>query len=158
MSREAAPAITIARGSGSDLDDVMEIMTTSFDRRFGEAWTRAQVAGILPMHGVTLLVAREDEQAVGFSLSRKALDEAELLLIAVSPAAAGRGIGGRLVDSFVEDHRAAGSHHLHLEVRDGNPAVSLYKSRGFDIAGRRSKYYRGTDGEQFDALTMVKSI
>jgi ribosomal-protein-alanine N-acetyltransferase len=43
-------------------------------------------------------------------------------------------------------------------VRDGNPAVSLYEKHGFRIAARRSKYYRGTNGEMFDALTMVRTL
>ncbi|WP_300975127.1 GNAT family N-acetyltransferase [Sphingomonas sp. LHG3406-1] len=157
MSSTAPFALTIVRAGGDELDEVMAIMGAAFDRLFGEAWTRAQVAGILPMTGVTLLVARHGGDAIGFSLARRAADEAELLLIAVHPDAAGHGVGGQLLDRFVADQRAAGASHLHLEVRDGNPAVFLYRSRGFAIAGRRSNYYRGTDGELFDALTMVLS-
>lgn len=156
MSSTAPLGLTIVRASGDDLDAVMAIMGAAFDRRFGEAWTRAQCGGILPMAGVTLLLARDSEsRPVGFSLARRAADEAELLLIAVDPQAGGRGVGGQLIDRFIADHRAAGASHLHLEVRDGNPAVSLYRSRNFAIAGRRTNYYRGTDGELFDALTMV---
>lgn len=155
MSSTAPSALLIERAGGDALDDVMGIMTEAFDRRYGEAWTRAQCAGILPMCGVQLLVARQKGRAVGFSLSRRAADEAELLLIAVRPQDSGRGIGGLLIDRFVADNRAAGADHLHLEVRDGNPAVGLYHDHGFEIAGRRSNYYRGTDGEKFDALTMI---
>lgn len=158
MNRTTPRSLTIDRASGDDLDEVMEIMAAAFDARFGEAWTRAQCAGILPMMGVSLLIARDHGKAVGFSLSRRAADEAELLLIAVRPENSGQGVGGLLVDRFVADQTAAGAHHLHLEVRDGNPAVSLYLAHGFAIAGRRSKYYRGTDGELFDALTMVHKV
>lgn len=158
MSRTAPLSPTIERAGGDELDEVMEIMAAAFDPRFGEAWTRAQCAGILPMMGVSLLLARIGGEAVGFSLMRRAADEAELLLIAVRPEASGRGVGGMLVDRFIADQQAAGAHHLHLEVRDGNPAVGLYSSHGFAIAGRRHKYYRGTDGELFDALTMVHKV
>ncbi|GAA4013976.1 GNAT family N-acetyltransferase [Sphingomonas swuensis] len=158
MSGTAPLALTIVQAGGDELDEVMSVIERSFDPRFGEAWTRAQCAGILPMSGVSLLLARSEDEPVGFSLSRRVADEAELLLIGVVPEARGRGIAGALVDRFVADSRAAGSSHLHLEVRDGNPAVSLYRQHQFGVAGRRSKYYRGPGGELFDALTMVYTV
>jgi ribosomal-protein-alanine N-acetyltransferase len=69
----------------------------------------------------------------------------------------GRGIGASLVRRFVEDGRAAAAHRLHLEVRDGNPAVALYERCGFRVAGRRRDYYRGDGRETFDALTMART-
>ena len=45
-----------------------------------------------------------------------------------------------------------------LEVRDGNPAVRLYKRTGFSEVGRRRDYYSGCDGQLFDALTLAKSF
>jgi ribosomal-protein-alanine N-acetyltransferase len=135
----------------------MAVMNAAFDRRFGEAWTRAQCAGILPMAGVDLMLARQGDAGVGFSLSRRTMDEAELLLLAVRPDFGRNGIGRQLLQRFMFDQQAAGAQHLHLEVRDGNAAVQLYLDHGFRIAGRRSRYYRGPDGEKFDALTMVRS-
>ncbi len=158
MSSTAPLPLVIERGGGDSLDEVMAVMTSAFDRRFGEAWTRAQCAGILPMAGVTLMLARRNGAIAGFSLARRTLDEAELLLIAVHADHAGNGIGTELLDRFVTDQRRAGAHHLHLEVRDGNPAVKLYHDNGFSVVGRRTNYYRGTDGERFDALTMARSV
>lgn len=149
-------ALTIERAHGDELDDVLAIMNSAFDPRFGEAWTRAQCAGILPMAGVSLSLARLNDRIVGFSLVRRTLDEAELLLIAVSPDHAGRGIGSQLLQRFVHEQGEAGARNLHLEVRDGNPAVQLYTRQGFSIVGRRSNYYRGHGGEKFDALTMAR--
>lgn len=158
MSSTAPLPLSIVRAGGDDLDDVMRVVERSFDPRFGEAWTRAQCAGILPMSGVVLLLARSGERPVGFSLSRRVADEAELLLIGVVPEARGQGIAGALLDQFTAESVAAGTRHLHLEVRDGNPAVSLYRQHHFHIAGRRSKYYRGPAGELFDALTLVRKV
>jgi len=149
---------TLQRVGADGLDAVMTVMTDAFDPRFGEAWTRAQCAGILPMHGVVLTLAEADGEPLGFSLVRSVADESELLLLAVRSQARGRGIGTGLVHRFVEDGRRAGTHHLHLEVRDGNPAVALYRRGGFHIAGRRSNYYRGDGSEAFDALTMARTI
>jgi ribosomal-protein-alanine N-acetyltransferase len=47
---------------------------------------------------------------------------------------------------------------VHLEVRDGNPAVARYQALGFKAEGRRSKYYSGEDGSQHDALTMAREL
>lgn len=158
MSSTAPLPLSLERAGGGDLDAVMEIVDSAFDPRFGEAWTRAQCAGILPMSGVVLLLAKTEEGAAGFSLSRHVADEAELLLIGVAPPFRKQGIGGALIERFVADSAAAGARHLHLEVRDGNAAVSVYQQHGFRIAARRSKYYRGTNGELFDALTMVRTL
>jgi ribosomal-protein-alanine N-acetyltransferase len=147
-------------GDARDLDQVIDVMQSAFDPAFGEAWTRSQCAGILPMSGVALYVARspDGEEMIGFSLQRVIADEAELLLLAVAPSWRGRGIGRALLGQFVDDARGRGAHRLHLEVRDGNPAVQMYRLAGFDLAGRRSKYYHGAGNQLFDALTFVRAI
>ena len=152
------PHVGLARGGADDLDAVVAVMGSAFDSRFGEAWTRSQCAGILSMPGVRLTIARNGgDCAAGFSLSRTVADEAELLLIAVEPAHRRRGIGQMLLDHFLDTARTAGATHVHLEVRDGNPAIAMYRRAGFNPAGRRRKYYRGKDGSEFDALTLVRS-
>ena len=152
------PGISLARGGSDDLDDVVAVMGAAFDPRFGEAWTRSQCAGILSMPGVRLTIARNSgEAATGFSLSRTVADEADLLLIAVEPGHRRQGIGQLLLDHFLDIARNAGAAHIHLEVRDGNPAIAMYRRAGFNPAGRRRKYYRGKDGSEFDALTLVRS-
>ena len=159
MSMLQSPAaVTLHRAGGAELDQVMEIMRVAFDPQFGEAWTRAQCAGILPMSGVRLVLARSNDRALGFALVRHVADEAELLLLAVSPQVRGCGVGSALLQDFVQGGVDAGLSRLHLEVRDSNPAVSLYSRHQFVLEGRRPKYYRGTDGQVHDALTMARSI
>lgn len=157
MSSVPTEAIRLVPGNSTDLTGVMAIMTAAFSTRFGEAWTRSQCAGILPMTGVSLMLARDhgSPQPVGFSLFRTIGGEAELLLLAVVPDRQGRGIGRQLLDEFVERARGAGATRVHLEVREGNPAVAMYRRAGFAPAGRREKYYRGDDGSQYDAITLA---
>ena len=158
MSTRAAPPpeeLHLIKGGSADLDAVTAVMTAAFDDRFGEAWTRSQCAGILPMPGVDLVLARDGEgDLAGFSLSRTVADEAELLLLAVAPDHRRRGIGRTLLDNFTRASRDAGASRVHLEVREGNPAVIMYRRAGFSLAGRRPKYYRGRFGGDFDALTL----
>lgn len=161
MIRSAQEPKTVALRSGSakDLDGVMSIMSQAFDPAFGEAWTRAQCAGILPMPGVRLTIAEDDKgEAVGFSLHRTVTDEAELLLLAVSPNARKQGIGKNLLDRFVADAERDGVRQVHLEVRENNQALGMYRSAGFRPLGRRKDYYSGKSGNSFDALTFARKL
>ena len=154
-----ATPLRLVAGESKDLDEVMDVMTSAFDPHFGEAWTRSQCAGILPLSGVQLVLARnEDGDVRGFSLLRTVADEAELLLLAVARQAQRRGVGTALLDHFIEKGRKDGLSRLHLEVREGNPAVAMYQAFGFEEEGRRRKYYTGRDGSQHDALTMARKL
>ena len=148
-------AVRIEDGGHRDLDDVIAIMEAAFDDRFGEAWTRSQCAGLLPMPGISLALARDRAgRPIGFALQRIVAGEGELLLLAVVPDQRRQGVGQRLLRSFIDIARDEGTSRIHLEVRDGNPAVEMYRSAGFKTVGRRSKYYHGRTGGQFDALTL----
>ncbi len=152
------PAIAIADGGLADLDAVMAVMDDSFDPRFGEAWTSAQCAGLLPLPGVWLSLAHQGRAVVGFALARAVAGEAELLLLAVRSAVQGRGIGKILLDRFEADAHARGAEQLHLEVREGNHALSLYQRAGYGLVGRRRNYYSGHGGVTHDALTLAKVV
>jgi ribosomal-protein-alanine N-acetyltransferase len=148
--------IRVSEGGVADLDAVMKVMSDSFDPAFGEAWTAPQCVSLLPMSGVWLSLAREGEDAIGFALGRMVVREAELLLLAVARHARGHGVGRLLLDRFTLIASTRGAERLHLEVRDGNPAIRLYSASGFAEVGRRRNYYRGRDGQMYDALTLAR--
>ena len=153
--RQPEALVVLRNGETDDLDSIMSIMTDAFSPCFGEAWTRSQCAGILPMSGVTLTIADDENGPAGFSLVRAVEDEAELLLLAVASGSQRRGIGQALLDFFIDTAHSQGARKLHLEVRDGNSAMGLYLAAGFLPAGRRRNYYHGTGGEAFDAVTLM---
>ncbi|RST31686.1 ribosomal-protein-alanine N-acetyltransferase [Sphingomonas ginkgonis] len=155
---QPAPALALSPAGAADLDEVMLVMRSAFAPEFGEAWTRGQCAGILPMSGVSLVVARSGDEAVGFSLSRTVGDEAELLLIGVRQEARREGVASSLLEHFIARAKNEQVHRLHLEVRDGNAAIQLYRKFDFTIVGRRASYYRGGDGQFYDALTLALLI
>ena len=157
--RLCSQPIAIRKCGSDDMDALMDIMATAFEPTYGEAWTRSQCAGIMPMVGVSLRLAERSEGAVvGFALIRAVADEAELLLIAVDPAARQAGVGAALIDDFVAIAKTYGARRLHLEVRDGNTAIALYERAGFTLVGRRRDYYRGADGLKRDALTLALEV
>lgn len=151
-------AIDLRDGDVRDLDKIDRIMAEAFDPRFGEAWTRSQVIGILAVPGVWLSIADVAGRASGFALTRGVLDEAELLLLAVSPTARRRGVGAALLRSVLADCVDRKIATLHLEVREGNDAIRLYNNAGFFKVGERRDYYRSQTGQKYSAITLQRKI
>lgn len=150
---KAACAVSLRPGDARDIAAVDAVMEAAFEPRFGEAWTRNQCLGVIAMPGVRLTLALVDGSLAGFAMVRAVAGEAELLLLAVAPAARRRGVGTALLRSVIADAVAGGVADLHLEVRADNEAVRLYNEHGFRKVGERRHYYRGKAGQLFDAHT-----
>ncbi len=148
----------LATGSASDIAAVEQVMARAFDPKYGEAWTRGQCLGVLAMPGVWLTLARDGGETNGFALARAVLDEAELLLLAVTPQMRRRGVGSALMRSVIAEARGRGIVRLHLEVRAGNSAIALYDAAGFAKVGERRAYYRGVTGRAYDAHSYALSL
>lgn len=149
--------LTIERAGIEAIDAAMVVMANAFDSRFGEAWTVGQCTNVLVMPGTALLIAR-DPVPCGFALVRVVLDQSELMLIAVQSDARGRGIGRTLLRAVFALAAERGAAECFLEVRDDNPAITLYTSEGLVCVGRRRAYYRGNDGAFRDAMTFRRSL
>lgn len=148
-----------------DIDRIMAVMHTAFEPRYGESWTRAQVDNTLVLGNCHYVLVDAEGNApapgvaaAGFALSRATLDEEELLLFAVAPQWRRRGLGAALLNQLENDARNRGILRIFLEMRDGNPAESLYRYHGFVPVGRRPKYYRTSDGERIDAITFARDM
>jgi len=150
--------VTLADAGAAQLGDVMAIMAEAFDPAFGEAWTEPQCRGILILPGMWMTIGRRDGKAVGFSIARIVVDEAELLLLGVRRDARRRGVGRALLAAFCDEAEARGARRVHLEMRDGNAATAMYTAAGFKQVGRRPNYYRGTPSQSFDALTLSRDL
>lgn len=151
-------SIRIEETGVAGLDAVMLVMNEAFDPGYGEAWTEPQTVSMLALPGVWLSVAWVDNHPAGFALNRIIADEAELLLLAVSPSFRRLGIATALIERSRMVTRQRKGFRLHLEVRHNNPAIELYRKAGFILVGRRPGYYRGIDGQIHDALTLSCSL
>ena len=91
--------------------------------------------------------ATRGRRNVGFILSRRAADEAEILSVAVARAWRGRGLARRLLDLHLRRLAGFGLSAVFLEVdEDNTPARRLYARAGFREVGRRPGYYTGGKG------------
>lgn len=93
--------------------------------------------------GHAAVETRDPRRVVGFILSRRAADEAEVLTIVVDPSNRGQGVAGRLMAANMELLSRHGVKSLVLEVGETNAAArKLYAGLGFAEVGRRQGYYR----------------
>lgn len=98
------------------------------------------------------VVARADDEVVGFAGLWVMVDEAHVTTFAVNPRWRRRGVGERLLLGLLDVAVNRGAREATLEVRLSNmPARRLYEKYGFRPVGIRPRYY--SNGE--DALIMT---
>jgi ribosomal-protein-alanine N-acetyltransferase len=133
-----------------DLEALAAIHAEAFDA----PWDAAALRALVDRPGAVL-----EAEADGFALLQVAGDEAEVLTLAVRPAARRRGLARRL--TLIAARRAAelGAGRVFLEVAEDNAAArALYAGLGFQPAGRRPRYYARPDGARMDALLLVLNL
>jgi ribosomal-protein-alanine N-acetyltransferase len=114
---------------------------------FNRGWSELELEQLLTDRSVVADRAVRGRRIVGFILSRRAADEAEILSIAVARAAQGRGLARRLLDLHLRRLAGMGLRAVFLEVdEDNEPARRLYARAGFREVGRRPGYYAGGKG------------
>lgn len=143
---------------------------------FSDPWSEASLrSGAAAPGTVRVLTEADGGRILGYTVTRRILDEAELLRIGVDPTERGNGLGKQLLDAFLEEEaRLTGvinelmemvpenplekvtQVHISLDVRVGNaPAIALYEHAGFRKVARMKNYYSGPTE---DGLRMVKEL
>ena len=135
------------------LDDLEQMKDTLYSD-FDNFWSYNILKQELENKNTTYIVAKENNEVVGFAGISTCLDEATLNNIVVKKSCRGRGIGGELLESLID---LCGDLHMRtftLEVDTENaPAIHLYEKFGFKNLGIRKKYYN----DSRDAHIMTKS-
>jgi GNAT superfamily N-acetyltransferase len=135
--------ISIARATLTDLESLLPLMRhmqldDPWHESFHEPTVRANLAELFanPIYGV-IYIAREESAPIAYlvicfdySLEYRGkgawIDE-----LFVEPTHRGKGIGTQLLDQAEAASRELQAKFLHLEVTHGNPAIELYRRRGF---------------------------
>jgi len=122
---------------------------------FHPGWNEEELADVGSGPGVFGLVAEADGAVLGMVLCRTVADEAEILTLAVDPAARRGGVGRALVAAAVGLAAQQGALDVFLEVAiDNHPALRLYDQAGFAQAGLRRNYYDRGGDLRVDAVVM----
>ena len=117
-------------------------------------WSAAEFADFLSSPNCFLCSAE-----AGFALGRIAGPEVELLTLAVSPTAQGKGIGRRLLRDFEKQAGSLEAEDLFLEVATTNSAaIHLYETEGYAKTGLRKDYYESLAGPRISAVLYRKSL
>ena len=138
--------------------DELEPIFAIEQRSFRWPWSRLSFEGELCCQNACNYIVKScaGNQVVAYAFFRRAADELHLLKIAVSPAWRGQGLATRLLKRCFAIRAKQGATSVHLEVRPSNtPAIELYLKLGFEVIGRRHKYYADT---KEDALLMMKNL
>ncbi|HSF99117.1 MAG TPA: ribosomal protein S18-alanine N-acetyltransferase [Ornithinibacter sp.] len=102
------------------------------------------------------LAGVEGGEVLGYGGLDHAGEVADIMTVAVTPAARGRGLGRRLLDELEARAAAGRAASVMLEVRADNvAAIGLYERAGYVVVSTRRRYYQPGD---VDALVMRKDL
>lgn len=145
------PSSRVRPATIDDVGGLAELEKASF----ADPWPPASLTGELGTPGRIVRVALASEAIVGWSSTSVVADTADLLRVAVAPAARRLGLGRVLVDDVMACVSAAGAERVLLEVAESNAAArALYATTGFREIHRRRRYY--ADGA--DALVLERVL
>ena len=134
-----AEPISIVRYQPDDLDQMMAIEV----RTFTAPWTRQSYEDLSTLSSIHIWVAKRGDEVVGYMLYQVWDDELELHNVTVKPEEQKQGLGVMLMDHMFEQVTALGVKRIYLLVRPSNKSArALYAHYGFELVGRRHKYYR----------------
>lgn len=131
------------------------------EQSFAQGWNEAEFEHLLTdRHMVSDgLFIDQDKEPSGFILSRRVLDEAEIISVAIAPAKRHHGLSYPLLKQHIDALMQLGTRTLHLEVGESNVAArALYRRAGFTVTGERKGYYTQADGRRTTALTMSLTL
>lgn len=108
----------------------------------------AELAGVPQRRHYVLARRDPDGPVAGYAGLALGPDVADVMTVAVHPAARRHGVGTALLAELVEHAQQAGVPDVLLEVRaDNSAALALYARFGFTRVGLRRRYYPdGVDG------------
>lgn len=133
-----------------DFEIIKEILQTDFDK----FWTPSILKSELESDLSKYIVAKQENQIVGFAGVIILPDDVEITNIVTKKLERKKGIGKLLLDKLIQMAFEL-EKDISLEVNEKNEAaINLYKKAGFKEVGIRKKYYNGID----NAIIMTKNF
>ena len=143
--------IDITKMELSDLDSISDILTSEFD----DFWNYNIFKNELCNENSKYLVAKQNNEIVGFAGIWIAIDEAHITNIVTKKNLRNCGIGSLLLKNLINLCTNSNLKSITLEVNENNlPAIKLYENFGFINLGIRKNYYKNFQ----NAIIMSKVI
>ena len=134
-----------------DLNSIANILETDFDNFWNYNVFKEELTNEISKY----LVAKINNQIVGFAGIIPVLDEADISNIVVNKNFRNQKIGSLLLEALFDLAISLKIQKINLEVRKSNvPAIKLYEKYGFEVCGIRKNYYNNTE----DAILMKKDL
>lgn len=149
MQKVLSSDLTIRAMSESDLEQILAIERRSFPDPWSHRLFRET---LLFPHSVNFVLETLDGAIVGYLNLYLIAHEGHLLNLAIHPAWRRKGLATAILSYAIEYLRQRHALHVFLEVREKNQsAIGLYRKLGFEVVGKRKRYYAETNE---DALVM----
>jgi len=143
--------VIVRRMEAADIPAVVAIDQASFSLPWPESSYRYEVQNNAAAR--CLVAEGEGHEIMAMIVSWMLVDELHIATFATRFDHRRKGIGAQLLREALEEGREGGARRAFLEVREANRAAqAMYRKFGFEVAGRRPKYYRD-NGE--DAILMT---
>lgn len=146
---------TIEFAALADIEEIADLSRKYIEYDLGWDYRPEKLTRLLRSDNRNVVVAREDQQLVGFGIMTYFEDQANLDLLAVKIRYRYQGIGRQIVLWLEKVALTAGIFTIYVQVRQLNTgAIKFYKKLGYRIIAERRGYYRGRE----TALIMSKDL
>lgn len=143
--------VQIYKMTMSDLDAISDTLFSDFD----DFWTISTLKNELQNPNSQYIIAKLNNEIVGFGGIWKAVDDIHITDIVVKKIFRRQNIGSIILKQLISLAEKQNITSITLEVNSINiPAQKLYEKIGFKKVGLRKKYYNNTD----DAIIYTKDL
>ena len=134
--------ILISKMTIEDLENISSILQSDFD----DFWNYNILSNELKSTYSIYIVAKLDDEIIGFAGITIILDESEINNIVIKKQCRKKGYSKILLQELINISKENNCKKINLEVNSENvPAINLYKSFNFENVGLRKGYYNGKD-------------
>ena len=133
-----------------DLETIKDILASDFD----EFWNHNVFKEELQSENSKYLVAKLNNEIIGFAGIKIILDEADVMNIVIKKIYRNQGVGTLLLNEIILLCKKLNLNSISLEVNEINSsAIHLYENFGFEKVGNRKNYYNSSN-----AILMTKGL
>ncbi|MBR2241268.1 MAG: ribosomal protein S18-alanine N-acetyltransferase [Clostridia bacterium] len=144
--------IKISKMMLDDFNQIKDILISDFD----DFWNVNTLEQELNNENSYYLVAKIENEIVGFAGMKSVLDEADIMNIVTKKDKRNSGIGTALLENLLNTAKKKKIKKITLEVNESNSsAIHLYKNFGFKEICIREKYYNKTDNALIMQLSLI---